>query len=132
MFYKRGACVGLLVILIFCQEQVRAKPMTSLQSLSRLLEDNFERSYGSDEADHDRGELVPTDSLDQLDPENQWHKNRADKVDGPHLNEVTLQELLNDPAGIQRRYRQRSKKGFSRGCFGVRLDRIGSLSGLGC
>ncbi|CAN2388072.1 Natriuretic peptide [Pristimantis euphronides] len=127
MHYKRSTCLGLLMILFFCKQQVRAKPMNSLQTLSRLLEDNFDRSYGSDEADH--GELVPTDSLDQLNPDNQWNKNR---VEGSHLHDITLQQLLSDPAGAARRLQQRSKKGFSRGCFGVKLDRIGSLSGLGC
>ncbi|XP_073441138.1 C-type natriuretic peptide 1-like [Dendrobates tinctorius] len=130
MDYKRSACLGLLMILVFCNEQARAKPMSSLQSLSRLLEDNFDRSYGSDEADH--GELVPTDSLDQPNPENQWNRNRAEQMEGSHINDITLQQLLSDPAGASRRLRQRSKKGFSRGCFGVKLDRIGSLSGLGC
>ncbi|XP_063807548.1 C-type natriuretic peptide 1-like [Pseudophryne corroboree] len=132
MSYKRGASLGFLLILIFCQEQVRGKPMSSLQSLSRLLEDNFERSYGSEESDHERGEMVPTDSLDQPDPLSQWDGNRVDKLEGPHLSGMTLREILDDPAGTQRRYRQRSKKAFSRGCFGVKLDRIGSFSGLGC
>lgn len=98
--------------------------------MSRLLEDNFDRSYGSDEAE--QGELVPTDPLDQMNPDNQWNKNRADQMEGAHLNDLSLQQLLSDPAGATRRLRQRSKKGFSRGCFGVKLDRIGSLSGLGC
>ncbi|KAM4012026.1 C-type natriuretic peptide 1-like [Anomaloglossus baeobatrachus] len=130
MDYKRSACLGLLMILVSCKEQARAKPMSSLQSLSRLLEDNFDRSYGSDEADH--SELVPTDSLDQPNPDNRWNRNRADIMDGSHVNDISLQQLLGDPAGASRRLRQRSKKGFNRGCFGVKLDRIGSLSGLGC
>ncbi|XP_069804511.1 C-type natriuretic peptide 1-like [Dendropsophus ebraccatus] len=125
MDYKRSACLGLLLILILCEEQARGKPMSSLQSLSRLLEDNFDRSYGSEEADH--GELVPADSQDQLNPDNQWNKNRAEQI-----NEITLEQLLGDSAATSRRLRQRSKKGFNRGCFGVKLDRIGSLSGLGC
>nr|AEA03280.1 C-type natriuretic peptide 3 [Dryophytes japonicus] len=120
---KRSAFLGLIMILIFCEEQARAKPMSSLQSLSRLLEDNFDRSYGSDEGDH--GELVPTDPQDQLNPDNQWNKNRAEQ-----MNEITLEQLLGDPPGTPRRLRR--KKGFNRGCFGVKLDRIGSLSGLGC
>ncbi|XP_054637673.1 C-type natriuretic peptide-like [Dunckerocampus dactyliophorus] len=27
---------------------------------------------------------------------------------------------------------QRSRRGWNRGCFGLKLDRIGSMSGLGC
>ncbi|XP_001363040.1 C-type natriuretic peptide [Monodelphis domestica] len=31
-----------------------------------------------------------------------------------------------------RKYRGVNKKGLSKGCFGLKLDRIGSMSGLGC
>ncbi|XP_040182023.1 C-type natriuretic peptide 1 [Rana temporaria] len=129
MSYKRGTCLGFIMLLMVSHHHTKGKPLSSLQSLTRLLEDNFERSYGSDEADQ---QLAPTDSLDQLDPELQWNKNRLEQGDGPHVNEMTLQQLLNDPVGTSRRYRQRSKKGYSRGCFGVKLDRIGAFSGLGC
>nr|P20968.2 RecName: Full=C-type natriuretic peptide 1; Short=CNP I; Flags: Precursor [Aquarana catesbeiana]BAA04235.1 C-type natriuretic peptide I precursor [Aquarana catesbeiana] len=129
MSYKRGTCLGFIMLLMVSHHHTKGKPLSSLQNLSRLLEDNFERSFGSDEADQ---QLVPTDSLDQLDPELQWNKNRLEQGDSPHVNEMTLQQLLNDPVGTSRRYRQRNKKGYSRGCFGVKLDRIGAFSGLGC
>ncbi|KAK2824792.1 hypothetical protein Q7C36_018719 [Tachysurus vachellii] len=32
----------------------------------------------------------------------------------------------------QRKFRVRSRKGSARGCFGIKVDRIGALSGLGC
>ncbi|KAM9445853.1 C-type natriuretic peptide 2-like [Clarias gariepinus] len=32
----------------------------------------------------------------------------------------------------QRKLRVRSRKGSARGCFGIKVDRIGALSGLGC
>ncbi|KAM8927437.1 C-type natriuretic peptide 1-like [Pelodytes ibericus] len=128
----RLTCVGLFVVLALCKDHARAKPLSSLQSLSRLLEDNFEHPFGSEEAEHENGELVPTDSLDQQDSEHQWIKNRMDYGSNSHLSDISLQQFLNDPLGSTRRYRLRSKKGISRGCFGVKLDRIGSLSGLGC
>nr|XP_004662300.1 C-type natriuretic peptide [Jaculus jaculus] len=31
-----------------------------------------------------------------------------------------------------RKYKGANKKGLSKGCFGLKLDRIGSMSGLGC
>uniref|UniRef100_P84715 C-type natriuretic peptide n=1 Tax=Ornithorhynchus anatinus TaxID=9258 RepID=ANF39_ORNAN len=31
-----------------------------------------------------------------------------------------------------RKYKPANKKGLSKGCFGLKLDRIGSTSGLGC
>lgn len=31
-----------------------------------------------------------------------------------------------------RKYKGTNKKGLSKGCFGLKLDRIGSMSGLGC
>ncbi|OCT72234.1 C-type natriuretic peptide 1-like [Xenopus laevis] len=130
MSCKNLACLGFLVMLVLGNDHVRAKPMSSLQSVSRKLEDNFEHSFGSEEEGHEKGELLPSDSLDQQDLELQWLKNKLDQVGSPQLAEIALQQLLNDPSS--RRYRLRSKKGFSRGCFGMKLDRIGSLSGLGC
>ncbi|KAM4650361.1 C-type natriuretic peptide 1-like [Discoglossus pictus] len=132
MTCRSFACLGVLMMLVLCKEHARAKPLTSLQTLSRLLEDNLERSFGSEELEHDRGEQVPTDSLDQQDTELQWTRNNMETVDGPQHNDISLQQLLNDPLGPSKRYRLRSKKGYSRGCFGLKLDRIGSLSGLGC
>ncbi|KAG8434764.1 hypothetical protein GDO86_012928 [Hymenochirus boettgeri] len=122
------ACIGFLLILFLSKDPVQAKPMSSLQSLSRILEENFERPYGYEGDDQEKEPLDPTDSLDQ-DSELQWVN--VDKAGNPHL-EVKLQQLLNDPINTSRKYRLRNKKGLSRGCYGVRLDRIGSLSGLGC
>ncbi|XP_053807172.1 C-type natriuretic peptide [Anomalospiza imberbis] len=38
--------------------------------------------------------------------------------------------LLQDPPG--RRHKGLHKKGLGKGCFGLKLDRIGAMSGLGC
>ncbi|XP_066412750.1 C-type natriuretic peptide [Molothrus aeneus] len=38
--------------------------------------------------------------------------------------------LLQDPPG--RRHKALHKKGLGKGCFGLKLDRIGAMSGLGC
>ncbi|XP_075459217.1 C-type natriuretic peptide 1-like [Ascaphus truei] len=132
MTCKSIVCLGFVMMLVLCEDQVRAKPVSSLQSLSRIPEDNFERSFGSEEIDNDMGELVPTDSWGQQDSKLQWTRNNLDQAEGPPLGDITLQQFLNDPLGLSRRYRLRSKKGLYRGCFGMKLDRIGSYSGLGC
>ncbi|XP_049625300.1 C-type natriuretic peptide [Suncus etruscus] len=38
--------------------------------------------------------------------------------------------LSENPSG--RKLKGNNKKGLSKGCFGLKLDRIGSMSGLGC
>ena len=48
-----------------------------------------------------------------------------------HRDEV-LMRLLKDLLRISKRSSSRYKKGGLRSCFGVRLARIGSFSGLGC
>ncbi|KAG5851994.1 C-type natriuretic peptide 2 [Anguilla rostrata] len=40
--------------------------------------------------------------------------------------------FFQDFIGHQRKFRGRTRKSFGRGCFGFKMDRIGSLSGLGC
>ncbi|XP_013868044.1 C-type natriuretic peptide-like [Austrofundulus limnaeus] len=41
--------------------------------------------------------------------------------------------LLKGALASQRRAEpERSRRGWNRGCFGLKLDRIGSMSGLGC
>ncbi|KAG9269432.1 C-type natriuretic peptide 2 [Astyanax mexicanus] len=40
--------------------------------------------------------------------------------------------LFLDFLSIQRKLKGRSRKSSARGCFGMKVDRIGALSGLGC
>nr|XP_014349800.1 PREDICTED: C-type natriuretic peptide-like [Latimeria chalumnae] len=40
--------------------------------------------------------------------------------------------FLNDFMSGQKKFRGRTKKGPPRGCFGIKMDRIGAASGLGC
>ncbi|RXM99999.1 C-type natriuretic peptide 2 [Acipenser ruthenus] len=44
---------------------------------------------------------------------------------------ATWARILNDHPN-PRKYKGIHKKGLSKGCFGLKLDRIGSMSGLGC
>uniref|UniRef100_A0A8D0GZN2 Uncharacterized protein n=1 Tax=Sphenodon punctatus TaxID=8508 RepID=A0A8D0GZN2_SPHPU len=120
---------GFLLLLILNNYQARAKPVSSLQSLSKLLEEDLEQPLGSEEMDHEQDDTVAMGALDQQDSELQWARNSRE---GLPINDSAFQRLFSDLLSSSRRYRGRSKKGLSRGCFGVKLDRIGSLSGLGC
>ncbi|KAG7469339.1 hypothetical protein MATL_G00127860 [Megalops atlanticus] len=54
-------------------------------------------------------------------------------IDIPSQNESTWLRLLRGAlANRKRAFPDRAKRGWNRGCFGLKLDRIGSLSGLGC
>nr|XP_042708746.1 C-type natriuretic peptide 1-like [Chrysemys picta bellii] len=106
--------------------------MKLADSLSRLLDEDLEHPLASEEMDQEREDMIPTGAFDQQDPELQWARNSRDQPEGVPISDSTFQRLFSDLLGSSRRYRGRSKKGLSRGCFGVKLDRIGSLSGLGC
>ncbi|XP_006127969.2 C-type natriuretic peptide 1 [Pelodiscus sinensis] len=123
---------GFLMLLLLSQDQARAKPISSLQSLSRLLEEEQEHPLASEEMDQEREDMIPAGAFDLQDSELQWARHSRDQPEGGPVSDSTFQRLFSDLLGSSRRYRGRSKKGLSRGCFGVKLDRIGSLSGLGC
>ncbi|NXL41400.1 ANFC protein, partial [Podilymbus podiceps] len=124
-------CPGFFLLLIVSQNQARARPISSLQSLSRLLDEDLEHPLISEERDHEQ-DMIPTAAFDQQDPEFQWTRNTRDQPESMSMGDSDVQRFFSDLLSLPRRYRGRSKKGLSRGCFGVKLDRIGSLSGLGC
>ncbi|XP_061072047.1 C-type natriuretic peptide-like isoform X2 [Conger conger] len=54
-------------------------------------------------------------------------------IDIPSQTDTTWLRLLRGAlANGKRALPDRAKRGWNRGCFGLKLDRIGSLSGLGC
>ncbi|NXW48018.1 ANFC protein, partial [Nyctiprogne leucopyga] len=125
-------CPGFLLLLIVSQNQARARPISSLQSLSKLLEEDLELPLVSEERDHEQDDIIPTGAFDQQDTEFQWTRNTRDQPESMSMGDSAVQKIFSDLLSLPRRYRGRSKKGLSRSCFGVKLDRIGSLSGLGC
>ncbi|NXY21406.1 ANFC protein, partial [Atrichornis clamosus] len=125
-------CPGFLLLLIVSQNQAGARSITSLQSLSKLLDEDLEHPLVSEERDHEQDELIPAGVFDQQDTELQWIQSARDQPQGVSMGDGAIQRFFSDLLSLSRRYRGRSKKGLPRGCFGVRLDRIGSLSGLGC
>ncbi|XP_009459233.1 PREDICTED: C-type natriuretic peptide [Nipponia nippon] len=125
-------CPGFLLLLIVSQNQARGRPISSLQSLSKLLDEDLEHPLVSEERDSEQDDMIPTGAFDQQDAEFQWTGNTRDQPESMSMGDSAVQRFFNDLLSLPRRYRGRSKKGLSRGCFGVKLDRIGSLSGLGC
>ncbi|NXL90926.1 ANFC protein, partial [Alectura lathami] len=125
-------CPGFLLLLIVSQNQARAKPISSLQSLSKLLDEELEHPVVPEERDREQDDLISTDDIDQEDAELQWTQNTRDQPVGTSTGDSAVQRFLNHILDLPQRYQDRSKKGLSRSCFGVRLDRIGSMSGLGC
>ncbi|NXJ90506.1 ANFC protein, partial [Corythaixoides concolor] len=125
-------CPGFLLLLIVSQNQARARPISSLQSLSKLLDEDLEHPLLSEERDREQDDMIPAGAFDQQDTELQWTQNTRDQPESMSMGDSAVQRFFSDLLSLPRRYRGRSKKGLARGCFGVKLDRIGSLSGLGC
>nr|XP_009481418.1 PREDICTED: C-type natriuretic peptide [Pelecanus crispus] len=125
-------CPGFLLLLIVSHNQARARPISSLQTLSKLLDEDLEHPLVSEERDHEQDDMIPTGAFDQQGAEFQWTRNTRDQPESISMGDSAVQRFFSDLLSLPRRYRGRSKKGLSRGCFGVKLDRIGSLSGLGC
>lgn len=50
----------------------------------------------------------------------------------PQTDTPWLRLLKGALANQKRAEPDRSRRGWNRGCFGLKLDRIGSMSGLGC
>ncbi|NXQ50791.1 ANFC protein, partial [Catharus fuscescens] len=118
-------CPGFLLLLIVSQNQAGARSISSSQTLSKLLDEDLEHPLVSEEGDHEQDELIPAGVFDT---ELQWLQNPEEQPESLSM----IRRFFSDLLTLSRRYQGRRKKGLSRGCFGVRLDRIGSLSGLGC
>uniref|UniRef100_UPI00398E7BF5 C-type natriuretic peptide n=1 Tax=Pristiophorus japonicus TaxID=55135 RepID=UPI00398E7BF5 len=126
-----------LLLLLLIQVQARPRAEDSLQVLSRLLEDEYGHYFNSEELNNDAQEISPAVSLpelntDQSDLELPWDRESREIGGRPLRQETILARLLQDLSNNPLRFKGRSKKGPSRGCFGVKLDRIGAMSGLGC
>ncbi|NWI83780.1 ANFC protein, partial [Dryoscopus gambensis] len=126
------SCPGFLLLLIVSQNQAGARSTSSLQSLSKLSDEDLEHPLASEERDHEQEALIPAGVFDQQDTELQWIQNTRDQPESLSVGDGAIWRFFSQLLSLSRRYQGRSKKGLSRGCFGVRLDRIGSLSGLGC
>ncbi|AWP09195.1 putative C-type natriuretic peptide 3-like [Scophthalmus maximus] len=125
-------CLSLLLLLLLLRSST-AKPASGPQSLKQLLEqevlsapfDSSEEMDGGMEAkDGNQSEFgapekLPWDSSDRSNS-------------GLAAEDNLVARLLKDLLRTSKRSSSRYKKGGLRSCFGVRLERIGSFSGLGC
>uniref|UniRef100_A0A672U4D7 C-type natriuretic peptide 1 n=1 Tax=Strigops habroptila TaxID=2489341 RepID=A0A672U4D7_STRHB len=132
MNLKLPFCPGLLLLLIVRQNQAMARPIFSLQSLSKLLDEDLEHPLVSEETDHEQDDMILTGPFDQQGTEFQWTRNTREQPESMSMDDSAVQRFFSSLLSLPHRYQGRSKKGLSRGCFGAKLDRIGSLSGLGC
>ncbi|XP_036960731.1 natriuretic peptide A-like [Acanthopagrus latus] len=119
-------CLSLLLLLHF----VRAKPVSDLQNLKQLLEEiNTAQYYPSSE----EMEVKRDKSVFGAPEQDPWSSSdHSSPSDPPAAKENVLASLLRDLMRTSKRSWSRYKKGGLRSCFGVRLERIGSFSGLGC
>ncbi|XP_006804339.1 natriuretic peptide A-like [Neolamprologus brichardi] len=121
--------VSLLLLLHF----VGAKPVSDLQSFKQLLEEEINASplLPADETEVEGNNLHTGKSVFGAPEEQPW-----DSSDPSNSALVAKQNLLSrifkDLVRTSKRSWSRNKKGGMRSCFGVRLERIGSFSGLGC
>ncbi|XP_077580359.1 natriuretic peptide A-like [Stigmatopora nigra] len=119
-------CFNLLLIF----DYGRGKPNSDIQSLKQIL---------------DKLNDVPLQSSEEMqdltnDAEKSKHGNlEADALDSDDSNKSAMEAkadvlalLFKDLLRTSKRSWSRYRKGGLRSCFGVRLDRIGSFSGLGC
>ncbi|XP_071331084.1 natriuretic peptide A-like [Trachinotus anak] len=131
-----SVCCLSLLVLLSC---AGAKPVSDLQSLKQLLEEEVNTApyFSSEEAEEEevgvggrgRGRDGDTDKavfgLPSWDSSDLSNSALAVK-------EHVLARLFQELVRTSKRSWSRNKKGGMRSCFGVRLDRIGSFSGLGC
>ncbi|XP_008316730.1 natriuretic peptide A-like [Cynoglossus semilaevis] len=121
-------CFSLLLLL----HVVGARAASDLQSLKQLLEDlNTAHYYPSEEME---GEARDGNKSEFGAPEKHtWDLGPSDPSNSALTTEENvLTRLLKDLMRTSKRASSRYKKGGLRSCFGVRLERIGSFSGLGC
>ncbi|XP_061758179.1 natriuretic peptide A-like [Nerophis ophidion] len=115
-------CFHLLLLLNYG----RGKPQSDLQNLKRILEEMNGIPHGSSE------ETPDAEKSERGDPN--WRPGDFSDPGNSALEAKTdvfsrlFKDLFRTSKGSWGRY----KKGGLRSCFGVRLDRIGSFSGLGC
>lgn len=92
-----------------------------LESYNDLLTlDDLENMLNS------RGEEQSAPSPSRADELPKWAEAQ------PQADTAWLRLLRGALANQKRAEPDRSRRGWNRGCFGLKLDRIGSMSGLGC
>ncbi|XP_028558519.2 C-type natriuretic peptide-like [Podarcis muralis] len=99
-------------------------PVHSTQSLLEILGEDLATLLSANEGDH------PPPLSQILHGQRSLHD--APGPPAPSSGERAFIHFLKDFVSTQKRFRGRAKKMAQQGCFGIKLDRIGTLSGLGC
>ncbi|XP_056131305.1 natriuretic peptide A-like [Lampris incognitus] len=107
---------------------VGGKPLSDVQSLKQLLELESDAPYYAVDGRGGGGE--DEEEEEEEEEERRWESGPANFALAGKEN--ALARLLKDVVRMSKRSWGRYKKGGLRSCFGVRLERIGSFSGLGC
>ncbi|XP_048471254.1 C-type natriuretic peptide prohormone-like [Rhincodon typus] len=122
-----------LLVLFLIQVQARPRPQNSLQTLSKLLQRQVEHYLLQEDLEDRADETSPVGiSFDLQNGQRSWNQNLQDHGNQYRVPDGSLIQLLSDIANSPLRLKTRSKKGSTGGCFGVKLDRIGAMSDLGC
>ncbi|XP_026188576.1 natriuretic peptide A-like isoform X2 [Mastacembelus armatus] len=130
-----ACCLTLLLLL----SVAAAKPVSDLQSLKQLLEEELNTAPFYSSSSEEEEAAVEVDGKDgNADksvfgaPEQQPWVSSDPSNSALGAKEHVLARLIKDLMRTSKRSWNRYKKGGLRSCFGVRLERIGSFSGLGC
>ncbi|KAM4572165.1 natriuretic peptide A-like isoform 1-T2 [Fundulus diaphanus] len=122
-------CLSLLLV-----NFIAAKSISDMQSLTQLLEDEISNMpFSSSEVEEsdfssDKSLLGAPEQQHQQQP---WSSSDL-RSSALGAKDNTLARFVKDFLRTSKRSWTRYKKGALRSCFGVRLERIGSFSGLGC
>ncbi|XP_071396711.1 natriuretic peptide A-like [Centroberyx affinis] len=121
-------CLSVLLLL----NLVGAKPVSDLQTLKQLLEAESDAApyYSSEEMEVEGRDVSAAKAAFGAAEEHPWDSDPTNSALAAKEN--ALVRLLKDIMRTSKRSWSRYKKGGLRSCFGVRLERIGSFSGLGC
>ncbi|XP_049437771.1 natriuretic peptide A-like [Epinephelus fuscoguttatus] len=120
-------CLSLLLLLHLAS----ASPVSDLQSLKQLLEEEINTApyYSSEEMEVAGKEADK--SVFGTPEEHPWDSSDPNNS-ALAAKENILLRLFKELMRTSKRSWSRHKKGGLKSCFGVRLERIGSFSGLGC
>ncbi|XP_017270966.1 C-type natriuretic peptide 1 [Kryptolebias marmoratus] len=126
-------CAALLLLTPF--EVSEARALHPSPDAAQFLEEFLER----------HNDLLTLDDLENLlnsetmEEQSTVSSSGVKAAENPKWGDVQTQSetpwlrLLRGALASQRRAEpERSRRGWNRGCFGLKLDRIGSMSGLGC
>ncbi|XP_078110203.1 natriuretic peptide A-like [Sander vitreus] len=123
-------CLSLLLLL----HLVGAKSISDLQSLKQLLEEEINAApyYTSEEMEVEGRDGNTDKSVFGAPEQHPWDSSDPSNSALQAAKDNVQARLFKDLMRTSKRSWSRYKKGGLRSCFGVRLERIGSFSGLGC